>query len=431
MRVLDVRTIRQDPDRVSLALKDRNSDFDISLVLRLDEEVRKKRAEVESLQAQRNEIARRIAEAKRKGADVSSDVSLGASVAREISAIEGTLVSDEERLRGLLALIPNIPHSSVPVGIDDRANREIKRSGEIRQFTFEPLPHWEIGTKLGILDMDRASRMSGTRFAMLKGLGARLERALVNFMLDLHVKEQGYTEIFPPLMVNDRAMFGTGQLPKFKEDMFKIEGQEMYLIPTAEVPVTNIHREEILLGDAFPIKYAAYTPCFRAEAGSAGRDTRGLIRNHQFNKVELVWFSLPENSYDALESLTCDAETVLEGLGLPYRRVVLSTGDLGFSSAKTFDLEVWLPSSNDYREISSCSNFEDFQARRASIRLRRNPKAKPEFVHTLNGSGVAVGRTWAAIVENYQNEDGSVTVPDALVPYMDGVEVIGNQQART
>lgn len=431
MRVLDVRTIRQDPDRVSLALKDRNSDFDISLVLRLDEEVRKKRAEVESLQAQRNEIARRIAEAKRKGADVSSDVSLGASVAREISAIEGTLVSDEERLRGLLALIPNIPHSSVPVGIDDRANREIKRSGEIRQFTFEPLPHWEIGTKLGILDMDRASRMSGTRFAMLKGLGARLERALVNFMLDLHVKEQGYTEIFPPLMVNDRAMFGTGQLPKFKEDMFKIEGQEMYLIPTAEVPVTNIHREEILLGDAFPIKYAAYTPCFRAEAGSAGRDTRGLIRNHQFNKVELVWFSLPENSYDALESLTCDAETVLERLGLPYRRVVLSTGDLGFSSAKTFDLEVWLPSSNDYREISSCSNFEDFQARRASIRLRRNPKAKPEFVHTLNGSGVAVGRTWAAIVENYQNEDGSVTVPDALVPYMDGVEVIGNQQART
>ncbi|MGI6642893.1 MAG: serine--tRNA ligase [Bacillota bacterium] len=429
--MLDVRTIRQDPDRVSLALKDRNSDFDISLVLRLDEEVRKKRAEVESLQAQRNEIARRIAEAKRKGADVSSDVSLGASVAREISAIEGTLVSDEERLRGLLALIPNIPHSSVPVGIDDRANREIKRSGEIRQFTFEPLPHWEIGTKLGILDMDRASRMSGTRFAMLKGLGARLERALVNFMLDLHVKEQGYTEIFPPLMVNDRAMFGTGQLPKFKEDMFKIEGQEMYLIPTAEVPVTNIHREEILLGDAFPIKYAAYTPCFRAEAGSAGRDTRGLIRNHQFNKVELVWFSLPENSYDALESLTCDAETVLERLGLPYRRVVLSTGDLGFSSAKTFDLEVWLPSSNDYREISSCSNFEDFQARRASIRLRRNPKAKPEFVHTLNGSGVAVGRTWAAIVENYQNEDGSVTVPDALVPYMDGVEVIGNQQART
>ncbi len=423
--MLDIRIIRQDPDRISLALRNRNSDFDISAVLRLDEDVRKRKAEVESLRAQRNEIAARIAKAKREGTDVAHDVSLGANVARELSAVEADLVAEEERLAGLLALIPNIPHLSVPVGKDDSANQEIKRWGEVRQFSFEPLPHWEIGARLGILDMDRASRMSGSRFALLKGLGARLERALVNFMLDLHVKEQGYTEIFPPLMVNDKSMFGTGQLPKFKEDMFKIEGQEMYLIPTAEVPVTNIHREEVLSGDVLPVKYVAYTPCFRAEAGSAGKDTRGLIRNHQFNKVELVCLSLPETSYDALEGLTSDAEAVLERLGIPYRRVALSTGDLGFSSAKTFDLEAWLPSYNAYREISSCSNFEDFQARRAGIRFKRDVKAKPEFAHTLNGSGVAVGRTWATMVENYQNADGTVTVPDALVPYMDGVTVIG------
>lgn len=424
MLVLDLKLVRQNPDAVRTALKNRNYEFDLSSVLELDEEARKQRAETESLRARRNEVAARIAKAKREGRSTDEDIAEGTRVADRISGLETSLAAIEEKLASLLAVIPNIPHSSVPVGADDSTNQEIKRWGEVRKFDFEPKPHWELGLRLG-LDMDRGSKVSKSRFPLLLGQGARLERALVNFMLDIHTKNQGYTEVFPPFIVNDRSMFGTGQLPKFKQDMFKIEGQELYLIPTAEVPVTNIYREEIIPCEVLPTKYAAYSACFRLEAGSAGKDTRGLIRNHQFNKVELVWLSLPETSYEALEQLTRDAEEVLEKLELPYRRVALSTGDLGFSSAKTFDLEVWLPSYGMYREISSCSNFEDFQARRMSIRFKRDAKSKPEFVHTLNGSGVAVGRTWAAIVEYYQNGDGTVTVPDALVPYMDGVKVLG------
>ncbi len=423
--MLDLRLIRQDPEAVRTALKNRQSDLDITPVLELDEEARKLRVEVEALRARRNEIAGKIAKDKREGKDSSADVAEGAKVAADISRLEGKLTEIEGKLHELLAVIPNIPHSSVPVGPDADSNVEVKRWGEVRKFSFEPKPHWEIGSRLGILDLERAAKISGSRFPLLKGQGAQLERAIIRFFLDVHTKEQGYTEIFPPFLVNDKSMFGTGQLPKFKEDMFKIQDQELYLIPTAEVPVTNIHRDEIVPVESLPIKYAAFSPCFRLEAGSAGKDTRGIIRVHQFDKVELVQFTTPESSYDALEELTDDAEEVLERLELPYRRVTLSTGDMGFSSAKTYDLEAWLPSYNAYKEISSCSNFEDFQARRAAIRLKRDPKSKPELVHTLNGSGVAVGRTWATILEYYQNEDGTVAVPDALVPYMDGVKVIG------
>jgi seryl-tRNA synthetase len=423
--VLDIKVIRQDPDRVRQALSNRNNDFDLDQVLSLDEEARKLRTETERLRARRNEVAAKVAQAKRQGLDAKDAIAEGAEIAESINELTASLNQKEEELNELLAYIPNVPHSSVPIGPDETANMEIKRWGEVRKFDFEPLPHWEIGARLGILDFERAAKLSGARFALLMAEGARLERALVNFMLDVHIKEQGYTEVFPPVVVHERCMFGTGQFPKFRDDAFKIDGQDMYLIPTAEVPVTNIHREEVLQAEVFPMKYVAYTPCFRLEAGSAGKDTRGLIRNHQFNKVELVQYSLPETSYDVLESLTSDAERVLELLELPYRRVALSTGDLGFTASKTYDLEVWLPSSGTYREISSCSNFEDFQARRANIRFRREERAKPEYIHTLNGSGVAVGRTWATIVEYYQNKDGTVTVPDVLVPYMDGVKVIG------
>ena len=311
----------------------------------------------------------------------------------------------------------------MPVGADEESNPEVRRWGEPRKFDKEPLAHWDIGEKLGILDFERGGKVSGARFTFYKGLGSRLERSLISFMIDLHTQEHGYTEFFPPFIVNKDSMFGTGQLPKFAEDMFKLEGYDYYLIPTAEVPITNLHRGEILDGKDLPLYYTAYSACFRAEAGAAGRDTRGLIRQHQFNKVEMVKFTKPEESYDELEKLTLNAEKVLQRLELPYRTVLLCTGDMGFSSAKTYDLEVWLPSANRYREISSCSNFEDFQARRAEIKFRREPKAKPEYVHTLNGSGVAIGRTVAAILENYQQEDGSVVVPDALRPYM-GVDVI-------
>ena len=423
--MLDLRLIRQDPEAVRAALRNRRSDLDIDPVLELDEEARKVRSEVEALRARRNEIAGKIAKDKREGNDSSTDVAEGAKVAQDISHLEVRLTDLEEQLQKLLAVIPNIPHSSVPVGPDSEFNVEVKRWGEVRKFGFEPKPHWDLGTRLGILDLERAAKISGSRFPMLKGQGAQLERAIISFFLDVHTKKQGYTEIFPPFLVNDKSMFGTGQLPKFKDDMFKIQDQELYLIPTAEVPVTNIHRDEILPVEALPTKYAAFSPCFRLEAGSAGKDTRGIIRVHQFDKVELVQFTLPESSCDALEQLTGDAEEVLEQLELPYRRVALSTGDMGFSSAKTYDLETWLPSYNAYKEISSCSNFEDFQARRAAIRFKRDQKSKSELVHTLNGSGVAVGRTWATILEYYQNEDGTVSVPDALVPYMDGVRVIG------
>ncbi len=426
--MLDFRIVRQNPDSLRTALANRRSDIDIAPVLELDEEVRRQKSSVEALRAKRNEIAGKIAKDKREGKDNSADVAEGARVAADIARIEADLAEIEDKLQKLLAVIPNVPHVSVPVGPDSESNVEIKRWGDVRRFTFEPKPHWEIGSALGILDMERAAKISGSRFPMLKGQGAQLERAIIHFFLDIHTKEQGYTELFPPFLVNDKSMFGTGQLPKFKDDMFKIEEQELYLIPTAEVPVTNIHRDEILPFETFPIRYVAYSPCFRLEAGSAGKDTRGIIRVHQFDKVELVQFSLPETSYDALERLTLDAEEVLERLELPYRRVALCTGDLGFSSAKTYDLECWLPSYNSFKEISSCSNFEDFQARRAAIRFKRDPKSKPELAHTLNGSGVAVGRTWATILEYYQNEDGTVSVPDALVPYMDGTKVIGKQE---
>ena len=338
-------------------------------------------------------------------------------VGGEIAEIEAELGGIEESLRSLLLVIPNIPHSTVPVGSDASANREIRVWGTRPVFDFAPLPHDELGTRLGILDFERAVKITGARFSLSTGAGARLERALIGFMLDIQTKENGYTETLPPFMVNSASLLGTGNLPKFAADLFKVEGTDYYLIPTAEVPVTNIYRDEILEGETLPRKFAAYTPCFRSEAGSYGRDTKGLIRQHQFNKVEIVKFARPENSYDELESLTRDAEAILQRLGLHYRVVCLATGDMGFSSAKTYDLEVWLPSQQTFREISSCSNFEDFQARRANIRFRRAPKAKPEFVHTLNGSGLAVGRTLVAILENFQEKDGSVRIPEALVPY--------------
>jgi seryl-tRNA synthetase len=331
----------------------------------------------------------------------------------------------EARMRELLSTLPNIPHETVPIGADEAANREERRWGRPPEFDFEPKDHVELGATLGILDFERASKIAGARFSILNGAGARLSRALVNFMLELHTREHGYQETLPPFIVNADSLFGTGQLPKFEEDLFKLEDERgLYLVPTAEVPVTNYYREEILDGSQLPMKWAAYTPCFRSEAGSYGRDVRGLIRQHQFEKVELVKYALPENSYDELESLTGNAEAVLQKLGLHYRVVTLSTGDLGFGPAKTYDIEVWLPSQNAFREISSCSNYESFQARRAQIRFRRSGGAKPEYVHTLNGSGLAVGRTWIAVLENYQQPDGSVVIPEALRPYMNGMERI-------
>jgi seryl-tRNA synthetase len=340
-------------------------------------------------------------------------------------AIEADLAAVENELNGLLATLPNLPHESVPVGNDESANQVVKRWGEPLQFAFPPRDHVDVATNLGILDLERAAKITGARFSLLTGVGARLERALINFCLDLHTKQHGYTEVLPPFMVNSQTLYGTGQLPKFEADLFKLtDERNFYLIPTAEVPVTNIYAGEILDNAQLPMKMTAYTPCFRSEAGSYGKDVRGLIRQHQFDKVELVKLTRPEDSYQELESLTRNAEVVLETLGLAYRTVVLSTGDTGFQSAKTYDIEVWLPSQNTYREISSCSNCEAFQARRAQIRFRREPKAKPEFVHTLNGSGLAIGRLWIAILENYQQADGSVVLPPALRPYLDGLERI-------
>ncbi len=347
------------------------------------------------------------------------------SLSDQIKELDSELKEIEERLTAILMLIPNLPDESVPVGKDETENLVIREWGEKPSFGFEPKPHWEIGERLGILDIPRATKISGSRFALLMGLGSKLERALINFMLDLHTKEHGYKEVWPPFMVNSQSMTGTGQLPKFKEDLFKIESWDYYLIPTAEVPVTNIHREEVIEEGLLPIKYVAYSPCFRAEAGSHGKDTRGIIRQHQFDKVELVKLTRPEDSDAELEGLTRDAEEVLQRLGLCYRVVCLCTGDLGFSSSKTYDLEVWMPGQNTYREISSCSNFKDFQARRADIRFKRKGQKGTRLVHTLNGSGVAIGRTFAAILENYQREDGRVLIPEALRPYMDGLEYIG------
>jgi len=425
--VLDIKLIRNDPDKVREAMRRRGEEAPIDEVLALDERRRALVTEVEQLKARRNQVSEEVARAKRAGQDASEIIAAVREVSDRIKALDDEIRDVEDRLHQLLLVIPNIPHESVPYGESDADNVEVRRWGEPRKFDFEPKPHWEIGTRLGILDFERAAKVAGARFTVYKGAGARLERALINFMLDVHTQEHGYTEIWPPFLANAASMTGTGQLPKFAEDMFRCEGTDLYMIPTAEVPVTNLHRDEILDGDQLPIYYVAYSPCFRAEAGAHGRDTRGLIRQHQFNKVELVKFVRPEDSYDELEKLVADAEDILRRLGLPYRVSMMCTADVGFAAAKKYDPEVWMPSYGRYVEISSCSNFEDFQARRANIRFRRHPKAKPEYVHTLNGSGLAVGRTLAAILENYQNEDGSVTIPEVLRPYMGGMTRIEPQ----
>ncbi len=392
--------------------------MDIAPAIELDAKRRELLTDVEQKKAKQNEITKKIPAMKKAGENTDAIFAEMRVLSDEIKEIDARVAEIDEELRNFMLRIPNIPNDSVPVGADDSENVELRKFLEPRKFDFEPKAHWDIGMDLDILDFDRGAKIAGSRFTVYKGLGARLERAVISFFLNTHTEQSGYTEIFPPYMVNRASMTGTGQLPKFEEDAFKVENNGYFLIPTAEVPVTNLYRDEILEGDKLPIKFCAYSACFRAEAGSAGRDTRGLIRQHQFNKVELVKFANPENSYEELEKLTNDAEKLLQLLGIPYRVVCLSTGDLGFSSAKTYDIEVWMPSYGRYVEISSCSNFEDYQARRANIRFKNNPKDKAQFVHTLNGSGLAVGRTVAAILENFQNEDGTVTIPDVLVPYM-------------
>lgn len=423
--MLDIKRIREDYEGVKAAVERRTKgDFGIGTVKELDTKRREILAEVEALKNKQNTTSRQVPQLKKEGKDTTALFAEMKELSGRIKELDTELGQVEEDLRMALLSVPNTPHPDVQMGEDDNANVELRKFSEPTSFDFEPQAHWDIGEKLDILDIERAGKIAGTRFTVYKGLGARLERAIMNFMLDLHTMEQGYTEILPPFMVNRDAMYGTGQLPKFEEDMFHVPAKDFFLIPTAEVPVTNLRAQEIIPGDELPIYYTAYTPCFRKEAGSAGRDTRGLIRQHQFNKVEMVKFVAPETSYDELDKLTDDAEEVLRRLGLPYRVVRLSTGDLGFSSAMTYDIEVWMPSYGRYVEISSCSNFEDYQARRANIRFKRDKDTKPEFVHTLNGSGLAIGRTTAAVLENYQQADGSVVVPEVLRPYMGGVEVI-------
>lgn len=416
--MLDIKRIRQNPDMLTEAMrKRRGKGADVTELLELDKSRRSLMQEAEALKAKRNEVSARIPAMKKAGEDTTELMASMKEVAARIKEYDEKISSIDQTLETLLLKIPNIPHESVPEGADDTDNEELRRWGEPTNFEYAPSAHWEIGEKLRILDFATAGKVTGARFTVYRGLGARLERAVINYFMDTHA-ENGYTEILPPYMVNRASMTGTGQLPKFEEDAFKVQDTDYFLIPTAEVPVTNMYRGEILSASDLPMSFCAYSACFRSEAGSAGRDTRGLIRQHQFNKVELVKYSLPESSYDELERLTNDAERLLKGLGLPYRVVNLSTGDIGFSSAKTYDLEVWMPSYNRYVEISSCSNFEDFQARRMQLRFRRDKNSKPELIHTLNGSGLAVGRTVAAILENYQQPDGSVKVPDALVKYM-------------
>ncbi len=420
--MLDIKILRNEPEKIREALKKRNNDLDITPAIELDKARREILTEVEKKKAQQNEISKKIPQLKKAGEDTTQIFAEMKELSNEIKADDEKVREIDAELRDFMLRIPNIPCEDCPTGADDSDNLELRRNGTPRKFSFEPKAHWDIGTNLDILDFERGTKIAGTRFTVYKGLGARLERAVIQYFLNTHT-DRGYTEIFPPYMVNRASMTGTGQLPKFEEDAFKVVNNGFFLIPTAEVPVTNLHRDEILDGDSLPIKYCAYSACFRAEAGSAGRDTRGIIRQHQFNKVEMVKFTKPQDSYDELEKLTNDAEVLLQGLGIPYRVVCLSTGDLGFSSAKTYDVEVWMPSYNRYVEISSCSNFEDYQARRANIRYKETPKDKAQFVHTLNGSGLAVGRTVAAILENFQNEDGTVTIPEALVPYM-GTDII-------
>ncbi|MBQ7759783.1 MAG: serine--tRNA ligase [Acidaminococcaceae bacterium] len=421
--MLDMKFVRENPDLVVAAIQKRNGNLDLTEFLELDKKRREITVQVEALKSERNSASQEIGKLKKAGQDATEQMAAVRALGDKIAEDDKELKAIEVRLKEILLTIPNIPADDVPVGVDDSANPVVRTWGEPNKFEFEPKAHWDIGEGLNIIDFERGVKVSGARYVFYRGLGARLERAVISFFLDLHTEKHGYTEMFPPFIVNSASMQGTGQLPKFAEDMFKLENGDMYLIPTAEVPVTNYHRDEILNVADLPIRYTAYSGCFRAEAGAAGRDTRGLIRMHQFNKVELVKFTKPEESWEELDKLTHDAEEVLQLLGLPYRVVRLCTGDLGFSSATTYDLEVWLPAANCYREISSCSNFLDFQARRANIRFRREAKAKPEFVHTLNGSGVAVGRTVAAILENYQQADGSVIVPEVLRKYM-GCDII-------
>ncbi len=422
--MLDIKFVRENKELLQRMLDQRSLDQELAPVLDLDQKRRIIIQEVESLKHERKVVSERIAQMKKSGEDAAETIDRMRQVSHRVKELDQQLGDIESELQRSLLVIPNVPHESVPVGRDEQDNPVVKRWGEITKFAYTPKPHWDLGENLGILDFERAAKMTGARFTLYWGLGARLERALINFMLDLHTEKHGYFEVLPPFIVNSSSMTGTGQLPKFKEDLFKLEDWDYYLVPTAEVPVTNIYMNEILEENDLPLCLSAYTPCFRSEAGSYGKDTRGLIRQHQFNKVELVKFATPQQSYNELESLLLDAEEVLQHLQLPYRVVTLCTGDLGFSAAKTYDIEVWLPYQQAFREISSCSNFEDFQSRRANIRYRPREKKKIAYVHTLNGSGLAVGRTLVAILENWQQEDGSVMIPPVLRPYMGGIEVI-------
>ncbi|HKM01788.1 MAG TPA: serine--tRNA ligase [Sedimentibacter sp.] len=422
--MLDIKRIRNNPEEVEALLKRRNSELSLDKVLELDKVRREKLVEAEDMKAEQNKVSKQVPILKKEGKDVSGILQDMKELADKVKLLDGAIKEIDDKIEAELLNLPNTPNPDITVGASDEDNKEVRRWGNPRKFDFELKAHWDLGVDLDILDFERATKITGTRFSMFKGIGARLERSITAYMLDKHTIDHGFTEISPPFMVNKESMIGTGQLPKFEEDMFKLNQRDYYLIPTAEVPVTNIYRDEVLDEQQLPLYMTAYTPCFRAEAGSAGRDTRGLIRNHQFDKVEMVMYSKPEESYKQLEILTNFAEEILKDLGLPYRVVELCTGDIGFSSAKTYDLEVWMPSYNRYVEISSCSNFEDFQARRANIKFRPEEKGKLEFIHTLNGSGLAVGRTFAAILENYQNEDGTITIPEALKPYMRGLEKI-------
>ena len=421
--MLDIKLIRENPEKVKAAMKTRNKDMDaiVDEILAIDKQVRELTQKADALKAEQNAASKQIPQIKKEGGDISEIMARMNAIKEEVKVLDADKAELAAKQKTMMYEFPNVPSETTPVGKDDSENVEVRRWGEPRNFDFEAKAHWDIGADLGLLDPETAAKVTGARFHFYRGLGARLERAIINFFLNTHT-ENGYTEVFPPFMVNRASMTGTGQLPKFEEDAFKLTN-DYFLIPTAEVPVTNMYRDDIMDGAQLPMSFCAYSACFRAEAGSAGRDTRGLIRQHQFNKVELVKFAKPEESYAELEKLTNDAERVLQLLGLPYRVVALTTGDIGFSSAKTYDIEVWMPSYGRYVEISSCSNFEDFQARRASIRYKNGPKEKAQLVHTLNGSGVAIGRTTAAILENYQNADGTVTVPEALRPYM-GVDII-------
>jgi len=422
--MLEAKFIRDHLDEVRQRLSLRGQNIDLDQFVRIDGERRKAIQEWEQLRALQKKVSDDVSKKKRDGQDAADLIAEMKKVSQELKDLDGIVQEKEKTLNDFLLTVPNLPHTTVPVGKESAENAEVRRWGDIPKFGFEPKAHWDIGEELGILDFKTGAKIAGARFTLYWGLGAVLERALINFMLDLHTEEHGYLEVLPPFMVNRVTMTGTGQLPKFEEDLFKIEGTDYFLIPTAEVPVTNIHQDEVLEEGVLPLYYTAYTPCFRAEAGSYGKDTRGLIRQHQFNKVEMVKFSKPDTSYEELEKLLSDAEEVLKRLKLPYRVVNLCTGDLGFAAAKTYDIEVWLPGQNTYKEISSCSNFEDFQARRAKIRYRISGKNKTEYVHTLNGSGLAVGRTLVAILENYQQADGTVLIPEALRSYMHGTERI-------